>query len=136
MYLPCTLRPVCTSLELQKVFKILKIYFATARASILRRKSSPSVVKSCVGNQVTLKCAAEGNPAPEFTWYKGKQQVGREKVAEFDLKIAPSLFTRASHLTFTPNEKDDFGEYECAASNTLGATQQSTHRIRLADRGK
>ncbi|XP_028402748.1 uncharacterized protein LOC114525563 [Dendronephthya gigantea] len=107
-----------------------------ARASILRRKSSPTVVASCVGNQVTLKCAAEGNPAPEFTWYKGKQAMDRQKVAEFDLKIAPSLFTRASHLTLTPNRKDDFGEYQCAASNTLGATQQSLHRIVLKDNGE
>ena len=115
--------------------KMTKCLFITARASILPRKSSPSVVPSCIGNQVTLKCAAQGNPAPEFTWYKGKQAVNREKVAEFDLTIAPSLFTRASHLTLTPNEKDDFGEYQCAASNTLGATQHSTHRIVLTDRG-
>ncbi|CAB4000190.1 junctional adhesion molecule A [Paramuricea clavata] len=107
-----------------------------ARASILPRRSSPSIVTSCVGNQVTLKCAAEGNPAPEFTWYKGKQTVNKDKSAEFDLKIAPSKFTRASHLTFTPNGKDDFGEYQCAASNTLGATQQSTHRIVLSDKGE
>ncbi len=112
-----------------------EIFSAAARASILPRKSSPSVVSSCVGNQITLKCAAEGNPAPEFTWYKAKQAVSREKVAEFDLTIAPSLFTRASHLTLTPNEKDDFGVYECAATNTLGATQQSTHRIVLSDKG-
>ena len=115
--------------------KMTKGLFITARASILPRKSSPSVVPSCIGNQVTLKCAAQGNPAPEFTWYKGKQAVNQEKVAEFDLTIAPSLFTRASHLTLTPNEKDDFGEYQCAASNTLGATQHSTHRIVLTDRG-
>ena len=106
-----------------------------ARASILPQNSSPHVVTSCIGNQVTLKCVAEGNPAPEFIWYKGKQAVSRSKVAEFDLNIAPSKFTRASHLTLTPNVKDDFGEYQCSATNTLGTTQQSTHRIVLNDKG-
>ena len=57
-------------------------------------------------------------------------------MAEFDLKIAPSLFTRASHLTITPNGENDFGEYECAATNTLGATQESMHKIVLTDQGK
>ena len=85
---------------------------------------------------MTLKCAAEGNPAPDFTWYKGKQAVSRDKVAEFDLNVAPSLFTRASHLTFTPKKNEDFGDYECAASNTLGASQQSTHNIKLKDKGE
>ena len=52
-------------------------------------------------------------PLPDITWSH-----------DDEVKSFTQYKSRVSTLKFTPKEQEDFGSYECTASNLLGSTKQ------------
>ena len=59
---------------------------------------------------VTLSCNATGNPAPSISWTK-------DGSATHSLRIGLSLDNK--HLTITNVSRDDSGDYQCVANNSV-----------------
>ena len=61
-----------------------------------------------------MRCEAEGMPLPDITWSHGDS-----KEVSFTQHNS-----RVSIRKLTPKDQEDFGSYECIASNLLGSTKQ------------
>ncbi len=68
-----------------------------------------------VGTTVTLRCEAEGFPAPTYAWFLGGMEL---------------LEPRTSTLTFDL-DPEKRGEYYCVATNPLGSDQSDSALITI-----
>ncbi|CAJ1052895.1 sialoadhesin-like [Xyrichtys novacula] len=60
------------------------------------------------GNDVTLTCSSDANPAANYTWYKKNENPDPQPTGE------------GLQLLFEPIKSHDFGQYYCRAENKLG----------------
>ena len=65
---------------------------------------------------VTLSCNATGNPTPSITWTKDGSAVNHPRI---------SLSLGNKQLTITNVIRDDSGDYQCVANNSIGAAVTS-----------
>lgn len=63
---------------------------------------------------VILHCLATGNPLPVISWKNPKGHT---------IKYGASSTNVGSLLTLTTKNDDDYGDYTCQATNSLGYTQ-------------
>lgn len=77
-------------------------------------KDGPLVVKTWINHETSVKCEAEGFPAPEIAWTRNGT-----------VTSSSTPHARVSTLTFTPKEKNDFGLLLCTAKNLLGAARRT-----------
>ena len=74
--------------------------------------ATPRNTKALVGSEVSLDCAAKGNPNPEIIWLKDG--------ASIDLNHLDSRFMRiaSGSLTIKALTSEDAGTYQCRAENS------------------
>uniref|UniRef100_A0A2C9LR15 Ig-like domain-containing protein n=1 Tax=Biomphalaria glabrata TaxID=6526 RepID=A0A2C9LR15_BIOGL len=73
------------------------------------------------GNTVTLKCQAEGNPLPTYTW---------TKVGDENRTLASVMDGLYSTVTLTSlNKTLDSGDYNCTASNVVENVKYATFGV-------
>ena len=65
---------------------------------------------------VTLSCNATGNPAPSILWTKDGSAVNSPRI---------NLSLDNKQLTITNVSRDDSGDYQCVANNSIGAAVTS-----------
>ncbi|XP_014245974.2 uncharacterized protein LOC106664605 [Cimex lectularius] len=74
----------------------------------------PKVVAKPAGNMFRLKCAADGNPSPNITWYKNgktpQRNLGSVKYSGWTMKMEDLI-------------KSDSGNYTCIVCNILGCIE-------------
>ena len=70
-------------------------------------------ILSWTNHETEMRCEAEGVPLPDITWSRDG------KVVSFTQHNS-----RVSIYKLTPKDQEDFGFYECTASNLLGSTKQ------------
>nr|XP_033779871.1 junctional adhesion molecule A isoform X2 [Geotrypetes seraphini] len=80
------------------------------------------------GSKAELRCMeTEGNPPSTFKWYKGKILMPENPKSSQTFQNASYILdANAGTLTFNSVSKDDAGEYQCSASNGIGAEQFSS----------
>lgn len=85
---------------------------------------SHSRIHAREGSNVNITCVAEGEPAPTVTWKKDDGQV-IHSTDRYHLKVhGHSHMLIIHHL-----QEQDFGKFECMASNSLSSATGSTHLI-------
>ena len=62
------------------------------------------------GTEVRLKCEADGNPLPTFTWHKNSFLVNSSFNSSWNVSI----------LVVQPKSEEDFVRFECTAKNRVG----------------
>lgn len=76
------------------------------------------------GESASIACAAEGKPAPKYTWIRASTQQ--------NLGIASDRFT-VNELTGVLNilrvTKDDNGDFKCIANNGAGSVEKDVHFV-------
>ena len=86
---------------------------------------SISVMES---NDTSIMCSARGFPAPNFTWYRGRDLVdGTATILTITpnqvLDVATGLYAVTTELTISMADRTDARLYRCVASNiVLGKT--------------
>ena len=91
----------------------------TDHAAFDSSKSSMASKKTWIGREVTLRCASDGIPTPNITWYHP------------DGHAINSSNTHDSQLKVNPSSADDFGNYRCSISNGVGGSL--THLVGLLE---
>ena len=66
--------------------------------------------KYTYGDDVTISCIADGNPAPQFSWTKDGK-----------------FLTEGPSLTFNGMQYDDTGDYTCTAKNVVNELTSSQY---------
>ena len=66
--------------------------------------------KYTLGDEATISCEADGNPAPQFSWIKDGK-----------------FLTEGPSLTFTGMHYDDTGDYTCTAKNVVNELTSSQY---------
>jgi hypothetical protein len=85
---------------------------------------SHSRIHAREGVTVNISCVAEGEPSPTVTWKKDDGQVIHTN-EHYHLRVSGH-----SHILIIRHVKEqDFGRYECSASNSLSSATGSTHVI-------
>ena len=74
-------------------------------------KSRKQTITSPLNVPVSLKCPAEGNPTPTFSWYRSAQ-----RARSINIKMSIE-----SVLEIVPREDSDFTLYTCKVSNSIGS---------------
>ena len=62
------------------------------------------------GTLISLKCEADGNPPPTFSWHKDGETISEGIITT----------QNSSTLTITLTNDDDFDLYVCTAKNRVG----------------
>ncbi|VDP03027.1 unnamed protein product [Soboliphyme baturini] len=76
-----------------------------------------------VGDRVTFKCEAVGNPPVEYEWFHDGKPVS-PLLLTYD--EARRISPRGNRLTLSPLRKADSGVYQCIVTNSLGQDTAST----------
>ncbi|XP_035223315.1 neural cell adhesion molecule 1-like isoform X2 [Stegodyphus dumicola] len=76
------------------------------------------------GTNVNISCIIRGEPVPSMMWKKADGQVIHNS-EHYHLKTLGHLHT----LQIRDLKEEDFGRYECAASNSLSSASENVHII-------
>lgn len=90
------------------VSRQIKLFFSDAPSI-----QSPKKLVSMLllrGTTTTLKCEADGNPFPTFSWHKNSEEISDGFNSTWN----------SSTLTVTATDGDDFARYVCTAENRVG----------------
>ncbi|XP_064424807.1 neural cell adhesion molecule 1a isoform X4 [Latimeria chalumnae] len=68
------------------------------------------------GNPVNITCEVFAFPSAAITWFRDGQQLPSTNYSNIKIYNTPS----ASFLEVTPDSENDFGNYNCTASNRIG----------------
>ena len=74
---------------------------------------------------MTLSCDAGGNPLPTFSWTKGGTAVNTTA----NPRIGLSLDNK--QLTITNVNRDDRGDYRCAANNSVATVESNAGALNV-----
>lgn len=85
---------------------------------------SHSRIHAREGANVNITCVVEGEPTPSISWKKDDTQ-GIHSNEHYHLKMHGH-----SHMLIIHHiQEQDFGKYECMASNSLSSATGTTHLI-------
>ena len=88
-------------------------------------------------DDTSFMCSARGFPAPNFTWYSGRDLVdGTATILTITLNqvvnIATGLYEVTTELNISMTDRTDAGMYRCVASNiVLGETVEDSRYFDL-----
>ncbi|XP_060054548.1 junctional adhesion molecule B isoform X2 [Erinaceus europaeus] len=87
------------------------------------------------GTVVELRCKdKEGNPAPEYTWFKdGVRLPESPKLGFQSSNSSYTINTKSGTLQFNTVSKLDSGEYSCEARNSVGHRKCPGKRMQIDD---
>ena len=78
--------------------------------------TQPQNMTSTEGENVTLSCNATGNPTPSLSWTKDGSAMHSPRI---------SLSLDNKKLTIANVNRDDSGDYQCVANNSVAAAATS-----------
>ncbi|XP_073335284.1 neural cell adhesion molecule 1a [Pagrus major] len=68
------------------------------------------------GNPANISCRVEAHPRATVVWYRDGLPVPSANFTNLKIYTTPTI----SYLEVTPNSQDDFGSYNCSATNAMG----------------
>ncbi|XP_062393485.1 neural cell adhesion molecule 1-like, partial [Sardina pilchardus] len=68
------------------------------------------------GNAANISCEVLAHPIASVTWYRDNQQLPSANTSNVKIYNTPAV----SYLEVTPDSQNDFGSYNCTASNGMG----------------
>ncbi|KAI1893495.1 hypothetical protein AGOR_G00124310 [Albula goreensis] len=68
------------------------------------------------GNPANISCEVRAHPSASITWFRDGQQLPSSNTTNVKIFNAPTV----SHLEVTPESQNDFGSYNCTATNAIG----------------
>ena len=87
-----------------------------------------------VGETVVIPCTAQGNPPPQFTWFKLNQNNLLDRIYGMTSQhFSKKVLQIEGSLVIKPVSVDDTGKYVCVCNNSVG--KDRTH-IELLLRGE
>ncbi|XP_071031047.1 neural cell adhesion molecule 1-like isoform X4 [Oncorhynchus clarkii lewisi] len=105
-------------------------YFCTARNSIgqdlqtmyLEVRYAPKIQGSVTvytweGNAANISCEVLAHPGASVVWFRDGQQLSSTNTTNVKIYNTPAV----SYLEVTPDSQNDFGSYNCTATNMIGA---------------
>lgn len=76
----------------------------------------PSAVFTWEGNPANITCEALAHPSASVLWFRDGQQLPNTNTTNVKIYNTPSI----SFLEVTPESQNDFGSYNCTATNVIG----------------
>ncbi|XP_065143012.1 neural cell adhesion molecule 1a isoform X6 [Paramisgurnus dabryanus] len=76
----------------------------------------PSAVFTWEGNPANITCEALAHPSASVLWFRDGQQLPNTNTTNVKIYNTPSI----SFLEVTPESQNDFGSYNCTATNAIG----------------
>eukprot|EP00063_Salmo_salar_P018017 XP_013992852.1 PREDICTED: neural cell adhesion molecule 1-like isoform X14 [Salmo salar] len=105
-------------------------YLCTARNSIgqdqqtmyLEVRYAPKIQGSVTvytweGNAANISCEVLAHPGASVVWFRDGQQLSSTNTTNIKIYNTPAV----SYLEVTPDSQNDFGSYNCTATNMIGA---------------
>ncbi|XP_040907141.1 neural cell adhesion molecule 1a [Toxotes jaculatrix] len=68
------------------------------------------------GNPANISCEVEAHPGASVVWFRDGLQLPTANVTNIKIFNTPTI----SYLEITPESQNDFGSYNCTASNVMG----------------
>lgn len=105
---------VCTASDLSNVARAHVIVHvkSNAHTSVPKVRIEPSRIEAYVGDPVTFKCIADGEPQPRLFWSMMQSQITSPM----------SSFSPETGVFFIPSvQRSDEAEYLCQATNSVGS---------------
>ncbi|XP_030294781.1 neural cell adhesion molecule 1a isoform X9 [Sparus aurata] len=68
------------------------------------------------GNPTNISCKVEAHPRATVVWYRDGLPVPSANFTNLKIYTTPTI----SYLEVTPSSQDDFGSYNCSATNAMG----------------
>ncbi|XP_035240314.1 neural cell adhesion molecule 1b isoform X16 [Anguilla anguilla] len=92
-----------------------------AQAAYLEVRYTPKItgwvtVYTWDGNPANISCEVLAHPSASIAWFRDGQQLPSSNTTNVKIFSAPSV----SYLEVTPDSQNDYGSYNCTASNALG----------------
>ncbi|XP_051793295.1 neural cell adhesion molecule 1-like isoform X2 [Acanthochromis polyacanthus] len=120
-----------SSLTLKNVqFTYAGQYLCTASNSIgqdnrhmyLEVRYAPKILGSVTvytweGNPANISCEVDAHPGAEVVWFRDGLQLPNANTTNMKVYNTPTI----SYLEITPDSQNDFGSYNCTATNVMGA---------------
>lgn len=69
------------------------------------------------GNPVNISCEVEAHPGASVIWFRDGLQVPTANTTNLKIYNTPTV----SYLEVTPDSQNDFGSYNCTATNVMGS---------------
>nr|XP_046267051.1 neural cell adhesion molecule 1a isoform X2 [Scatophagus argus] len=104
-------------------------YFCTASNSIgqdsqrmyLEVRYAPKILGSVTvytweGNPANISCVVEAHPGASMVWFRDGLQLPSANTTNMKIYNTPTI----SYLEITPDSQNDFGSYNCTATNNMG----------------
>ncbi|XP_051955295.1 neural cell adhesion molecule 1-like isoform X6 [Xyrauchen texanus] len=76
----------------------------------------PAAVFSWEGNPVNITCEALAHPGASVSWFHNNQLLPSSNTTNVKIYNTPTV----SYLEVTPESQNDFGSYNCTATNVIG----------------
>ncbi|XP_041948372.1 neural cell adhesion molecule 1-like isoform X3 [Alosa sapidissima] len=76
----------------------------------------PVTVYTWEGNAANISCEVLAHPVASVVWYRDGQQLPSTNTTNVKIYNTPAV----SYLELTPDSQNDFGSYNCTASNVMG----------------
>ncbi|XP_051793296.1 neural cell adhesion molecule 1-like isoform X3 [Acanthochromis polyacanthus] len=69
------------------------------------------------GNPANISCEVDAHPGAEVVWFRDGLQLPNANTTNMKVYNTPTI----SYLEITPDSQNDFGSYNCTATNVMGA---------------
>ncbi|XP_071362520.1 neural cell adhesion molecule 1a isoform X5 [Trachinotus anak] len=69
------------------------------------------------GNPANISCEVEAHPGASVIWFRDGVQLPTANITNIKIYNTPTI----SHLEITPDSENDFGSYNCTATNVMGS---------------
>uniref|UniRef100_A0A8C5ARD4 Neural cell adhesion molecule 1a n=1 Tax=Gadus morhua TaxID=8049 RepID=A0A8C5ARD4_GADMO len=77
----------------------------------------PVTVYTWEGNSANISCEVLAHPGASVVWFRDGQQLPSANTTNIKIYSTPT----ASYLEITPESQNDFGSYNCTATNVIGS---------------
>uniref|UniRef100_A0A8C2WLT9 Neural cell adhesion molecule 1a n=1 Tax=Cyclopterus lumpus TaxID=8103 RepID=A0A8C2WLT9_CYCLU len=77
----------------------------------------PVTVYTWEGNAANISCEVEAHPGASVVWFRDGLQLPSANTTNMKIYSTPTI----SYLEITPDSQNDFGSYNCTATNVMGS---------------
>ncbi|KAK7925096.1 hypothetical protein WMY93_007406 [Mugilogobius chulae] len=82
------------------------------------------------GNPANISCEVEAHPTADMLWFRDGIQLPNANSSNVKIYNTPSV----SYLEINPDSQNDFGSYNCTATNIMGTESKEFILIQAGDR--